>query len=78
MAPTRVTHFVAGVGNGGTLTGVGRRLKEEIPGVELTGVMPDAFPGVEGLKPLDSPDDIVPEIFDPSVVDQLINNRINR
>ena len=65
----RVTHFVGGVGTGGTITGVGRRLKEEIPGVEITCILPDAFPGIEGLKPLESPEDIVPEIFDPSVVD---------
>ena len=65
----RVTHFVGGVGTGGTITGVGRRLKEEIPSIEVTCIMPDAFPGIEGLKPLESPEDIVPEIFDPSVVD---------
>jgi cysteine synthase B len=65
----RVTHFVAGVGTGGSITGVGRRLKEELRGVEICCVMPDAFPGVEGLKPLESPEDIVPEIFDASVVD---------
>jgi cysteine synthase B len=65
----RITHFVGGVGTGGCITGVGRRLKEEIPGVEVTCILPDAFPGIEGLKPLESPEDIVPEIFDPSVVD---------
>ena len=68
----RVTHFVAGVGTGGTLTGVGRRLKEELPGVEITMVLPDAFPGIEGLKPLESEEDIVPEIFDESVVDRSV------
>ncbi|HVR73130.1 MAG TPA: PLP-dependent cysteine synthase family protein [Planctomycetota bacterium] len=65
----RVTHFVGGVGTGGTTTGVGRRLKEELPGVEVTCIVPEAFPGIEGLKPLDDPGDIVPEIFDASVVD---------
>jgi cysteine synthase B len=64
-----VTHFVAGVGTGGTITGVGRRLKEELPGVEITLVQPDAFPGIEGLKPLEDPEDIIPEIYDPQVVD---------
>ena len=68
----RVTHFVAGVGTGGTITGVGRRLKEEIPGIEVTCILPDAFPGIEGLKPLESPEDIVPEILDPSVIDQRV------
>jgi cysteine synthase B len=68
----RVTHFVAGVGTGGTITGVGKRLKEEIPGVEVTMILPDAFPGIEGLKPMESPEDIIPEIFDPSVVDHRV------
>lgn len=68
----RVTHFVAGVGTGGTITGVGRRLKEDVPGIEVTCVHPDAFPGIEGLKPLESPEDIVPEIFDASVVDRTV------
>ena len=65
----RVTHFVSGVGTGGTLTGVGRRLKKENPGVEIHCVIPDAFPGVEGLKPLGDEHDIVPEILDESVID---------
>jgi cysteine synthase B len=65
----RVTHFVAGVGTGGTITGVGRRLKEEIPGLEVALVQPDAFPGIEGLKPLESPEDIIPPIYDAGVVD---------
>lgn len=73
----RVTHFVAGVGTGGTVTGVGRRLKEEIPGVEITCIQPDAFPGIEGLKPLESPEDIVPEILDPSVIDQKVKVSID-
>jgi cysteine synthase B len=68
----RVTHFVAGVGTGGTVTGVGRRLKEDIPGIEVTCIQPDAFPGIEGLKPLESPEDIVPEILDASVVDRRV------
>ncbi len=68
----KVTHFVGGVGTGGTITGVGRRLKEELPGTEITLVEPDAFPGIEGLKPLEGPDDIIPEIYDASVVDRKV------
>jgi cysteine synthase B len=66
----RVTHFVYGVGTGGCITGTARRLKDHDKGIHVTCVIPDAFPGVEGLKPLGSPGDIVPEIFDESVVDQ--------
>jgi cysteine synthase B len=68
----RLTHFVGGVGTGGTITGVGRRLKEDVKGVEVTCVHPDAFPGVEGLKPMESAEDIVPEIYDASVVDRTV------
>ena len=67
-----ITHFITGIGTGGTLTGVGRRLKEEIPGVQVVQIVPEAFPGIEGLKPLDSADDIVPEILDSSLVDQKV------
>ena len=66
----RITHFVGAVGTGGTITGCGRRLKEEIPGIEITMAVPDAFPGSEGLKPMETEDDIVPDIFDDSVPDQ--------
>ena len=69
----RLTHFVAGVGTGGTLTGVGRRLKEHDPSIRIWSVRPEVFPGVEGLKPLGHPGDIVPEIFDESVVDHWID-----
>jgi len=68
-----LTHFVAGVGTGGTITGVGRRLKEEIPDLKVVGVRPDRFPGIEGLKPLDQPEDIKPAIFDPTLVDEWID-----
>ncbi len=66
----RITHFVCGVGTGGTITGVGKRLKEHDPAIEIVCIQPEAFPGIEGLKPLASPEDIVPAIFDRSVVDR--------
>jgi cysteine synthase B len=65
----KITHFVAGVGTGGTITGVGRRLKEYNPKIRVFCIIPEAFPGIEGLKPLENPEDIIPEIFDQSVVD---------
>ena len=43
----RVTKFMAGVGTGGTITGVGRRLKEYNPDIELHCVIPERFPGVD-------------------------------
>ncbi len=66
----KLTHFVAGVGTGGTITGVGRRLKEANPHIKIICVIPESFPGIEGLKPLESPQDIRPEILDESVIDE--------
>jgi cysteine synthase B len=74
----RVTHFVAGVGTGGTITGVGRGLKAKNPAVQVHCVVPDAFPGVEGLKPLKEEGDIVPEIFDRQVVDRYWDAEVDR
>ena len=66
-----VTHFVAGVGTGGTITGVGSRLKEADPGVRVVLINFDEWPGVEGLKPLGQ-GHIVPDTFDESVVDETL------
>ena len=72
----RITHFVAGVGTGGTITGVGRRLKEQNSSIEIVLVDPEEWPGIEGLKPL-GPEYISPEIFDESVVDRRISISID-
>ena len=72
-----VTHFVAGVGTGGTITGVGQRLKEHNPDIQVCGIVPDEFPGIEGLKPMGRPEDIVPEILDESIIDKKISVTID-
>jgi len=64
--------FVCGVGTGGTFTGVGRRLREANRDVHLAAVIPETFPGIEGLKPLGSPEDIVPAILDDTLIDERI------
>ena len=64
--------FVAGVGTGGTLTGVGRRLRVANPHVHIAAVIPETFPGIEGLKPLGHPGDIVPKLLDESLIDERI------
>ena len=66
-----LTHFVAGVGTGGTITGVGRRLKESDPDIQIVVINFDEWPGVEGLKPLGQ-GHIVPDTYDDSVVDREI------
>jgi len=68
----RLTHFVCGIGTGGAITGIGRRLKKDVPGAEIVQIVPEDFPGIEGLKPLENPGDIIPKILDSSVVDQKV------
>ena len=73
----RVTHFVAGVGTGGTISGSGRYLKEiSNGGVHIIGADPEGsvYSGgtgrpylVEGVG-----EDFWPEAYDPSVVDEII------
>ncbi|CAN5742917.1 cysteine synthase [soil metagenome] len=59
--------FVAGLGTGGTLMGVGRRLREEKPGVRIYAAEPMPGEYVQGLRSLE--EGFVPEIFDPAAVD---------
>jgi cysteine synthase B len=64
----KVTHFIAGVGTGGTLMGTGRRLKEYNSHVKIFEVQPDnGFHGIEGLKHMDTA--IRPGIYDESILD---------
>src|SRR5919201_1964355 len=65
-----VTHFVAGLGTGGTLTGTGRRLKEERPAIQVIAAEPHPGEGVQGLRSLD--EGFVPPVLDPSVLDRKI------
>src|SRR3712207_1973094 len=72
----RVTHLVAGVGTGGTISGVGRYLKERDPSIEVIGADPvgSIYSGdevhpylVEGVG-----EDFWPATFDPAVVDRYV------
>ena len=67
----KVTHFVAGIGTGGTVMGTGRRLKVYNPEIQVIGVQP-AYPfhGIEGLKHIES--SIKPGIFDENFLDRTI------
>jgi cysteine synthase B len=65
----RITHFVAGLGTGGTIMGTGRFLRSKRPDVQIVGVEPDdAFHGLEGLKHMAS--SIVPGIFHAAELDR--------
>jgi cysteine synthase A len=75
-----IDFFVAGVGTGGTITGVGRILKREIPNITIVAVEPDDSPVLSGGEP--GPHKIqgigagfVPEILDTSVYDRVFHAR---
>ncbi len=59
--------FVAGLGTGGTLTGVARRLKEYNPAIKVIAAEPMQGEAVQGLRSLE--DGFVPPIFDSSLID---------
>jgi cysteine synthase B len=69
-----VTHFVAGLGTGGSLTGTGRRLHEHNPEVKVIAAEPELGDLVYGLRSLE--EGFVPPIFDETVLDRkfLVNS----
>ena len=66
-----ITHFVGGVGTGGTISGIARRLKEFNSEIQIICVDCDEWPGVEGLKPLGE-GHIIPDTFDETLVDRML------
>ncbi|HSK23687.1 MAG TPA: cysteine synthase [Egicoccus sp.] len=65
-----ITAFVAGLGTGGTVTGVGRRLKRHDPAIKVFAAEPEYGDLVYGLRNLD--EGYVPEVLDQSVLDSRI------
>ena len=61
-----ITHFVAGLGTGGTLTGVGRYLREHHPQVQVIAAEPQQGDLVYGLRSMD--EGFVPPVFDAGVL----------
>ena len=69
--------FVAGIGTGGTISGVGKYLKERKPGVQIVGVEPAESPlltegrsGPHGIQGIGA--NFVPEILDRTVIDEIL------
>src|SRR5690606_13699361 len=61
-----ITHFVAGLGTTGTLMGVGRYLREHVPGIQIVAAEPRYGELVYGLRNL--AEGFVPELYDESVL----------
>lgn len=62
-----VSAFVAGLGTGGTLMGVGKRLKEHDPNIKIVAAEPELGELVYGLRSLE--DGYIPPLFDPDALD---------
>lgn len=61
-----ITHFVAGLGTTGTVMGVGRYLREKVPGIRIVAAEPRYGELVYGLRNID--EGFVPELYDESVL----------
>lgn len=74
--------FVAGIGTGGTITGVGRYLKEKNPNVKIVGMEPADSPlltkgtaashGIQGIGA-----NFVPEILDTGIIDEILTCQLS-
>jgi len=70
--------FIAGVGTGGTVTGVGSKLKEKIKNIKIVSVEPTKSPVLSGgragahkIQGLGS--GFIPEIYNPGIIDEVVN-----
>ena len=73
----KLDFFVAGVGTGGTVTGVGQALKPRLPGLKIVAVEPEASPVLSGGQHTPHPIQgigagFVPDILDRKVIDEVV------
>jgi len=66
----RITHFVAGMGTGGTLMGISRYFREHSPNVKIIGIEPVLGHRIQGLKNMEEA--IVPPIYHETALDRKI------
>ena len=66
-----VTHFVSAMGTTGTISGVGRYLKEKNPAIQVIGAQPSEGSRIPGIRKW--PEAYLPALYDASVVDALVS-----
>ncbi|MFA5714873.1 MAG: cysteine synthase family protein [Candidatus Paceibacterota bacterium] len=69
MEGKNIDYFIAGMGTGGTITGVGKKLKEKFPQIKIIGVQPVQGETIEGLRSLK--DGFVPPVIDFDIIDEI-------
>ncbi len=69
MEDKQIDYFVAGMGTGGTITGIGKKLKEKYSNIKIIGVQPIQNQVIEGLRSLK--DGFVPTIIDFDLIDEI-------
>lgn len=71
----KIDYFFAGIGTGGTISGVGRFLKEQNPDIRIIGVEPASRQhSLSGLKRITGlPDEHFPKILDKNLLDDLVS-----
>jgi cysteine synthase B len=70
MNGEKIDYLVAGLGTGGTITGIARRLKEKFPEIKIIGVQPELGSKIEGLKSIK--EGYVPPIMNLKIMDEII------
>jgi cysteine synthase B len=66
----QITHFVSAMGTTGTITGVGRFLKEKNPNIQIVGAQPTEGSRIPGIRKW--PEEYLPKIYDASLVDEMV------
>lgn len=67
----KITHFVSSMGTTGTISGIGRYLKEQNPAVQIIGLQPDAESAIAGIRRW--PAEYLPGIYEADVVDEVLD-----
>ncbi len=67
----KITHFVSSMGTTGTISGIGRYLKEQNPAVQIIGLQPDAESAIAGIRRW--PAEYLPGIYEADVVNEVLD-----